>query len=81
LTLIGRITKNIKLQISSLEKLLSFKSLNHSAAYEIYLLSKNATNQKQFLDTTTNEFPGQTFLEMAIWYWNIGRNKEAIELL
>lgn len=81
LTLIGRITNNLELQTSSLEKLLSFNSLNHIAAYEKYLLSKNTANQKQFLATITNEFPGQTFLEMAIWYWNIGRNKEAIELL
>lgn len=81
LVIIGRIEKNKALQQSSLQKLHSYNPLNHIAAFENYLANPNAQNKEQFLSTITNEFPVETFLEMAIWYWNIGRNNEALQLL
>ena len=29
----------------------------------------------------TNEFPAQTYLELALWYYNAGRNEDAMKLL
>jgi hypothetical protein len=34
-----------------------------------------------FLKSITNEMAQQTFLELAIWYYNIGRNEDAVKVL
>lgn len=81
LMVIGRINKNTNLYHVSLQKLLSYNPLNHIAAFENYLANPNAQHKQQFLSTIKNEFPAQTFLEIAIWYFNIGLKSEAIQLL
>jgi predicted Zn-dependent protease len=61
--------------------LLAYDPLNHFAAFEKYLVQNTDETKMGFLKSITNEMPQQTFLELAIWYYNIGRNEDAINVL
>ncbi|MGC8749920.1 DUF5107 domain-containing protein [Hydrotalea sp.] len=81
LAIIGRHINNTSLQKKAIHKLQTYNPLNHIVAFENYLANPNKQNKQEFLRKMTNEFPTQTFLEMAIWYRNIGFIQEAIQLL
>jgi Tfp pilus assembly protein PilF len=55
--------------------------LNHFANFEKYLLDRSQTSKYQFVSSIENEMPTQTFLELAIWYNQIGRKDEAVQVL
>lgn len=64
-----------------LDTILTQNPLNHFARFETYLWESSKKNKNHFLDLIRNEMPQETFLELAIWYYNIGRKDDAIKLL
>ena len=65
----------------ALNTVLNFDPLNHFARFEKYLLDSSAENKAKFTGLITNELPQQTYLELAIWYYNAGRNEDALKVL
>ncbi|MBN2246723.1 MAG: DUF5107 domain-containing protein [Candidatus Aminicenantes bacterium] len=64
-----------------LDRLEAIDPLNHFIRYELYLLSPDPKKLKHFQSMIQNEFPHETYLEMAIYYESIKCRKEAMELL
>jgi len=64
-----------------LDTILAQNPLNHFARFETYLWESSKKNKNHFLELIRNEMPQETFLELAIWYYNIGRKDDAIKLL
>lgn len=55
--------------------------LNHFADFERYILRPTEENEKLFKSTITNEMPYQTYLELCMFYYGIGLNEDALQLL
>ncbi len=55
--------------------------LDHFSQFETYLTSKISGRPEKFLQTITNEFPYQTFLETAMEYLSHGLKEEAQQAL
>lgn len=55
--------------------------LNHLSRYEVYLLDKNADKKSDFAKYINNEFPQETYLELALFYHSLGLNNGAKEIL
>ena len=64
-----------------LATLRQYDPLNHFERFEKYLLKPTTENKTRFVSFIRNEMPQETFLELAIWYSNIGRKDEAIKIL
>ncbi len=55
--------------------------LNHFTRFENYKLHPTEETRRLFSDLIRNELPVQTYLELAIWYYEAGFREEAEELL
>jgi tetratricopeptide (TPR) repeat protein len=55
--------------------------LNHLSRYEAYSLDKSAIKKSNFTQYINNEFPQETYLELALFYHSLGLNKGAKEIL
>ena len=44
-------------------------------------MDSSAENKVKFTGQITNELPQETYLELAIWYYNAGRNEDALRVL
>ena len=66
---------------SALDRLLELDPLNHFANFERYLLDQNQNNLDHFNGMIRNELPHETYLELAIYYANIGLVDEAVKVL
>ncbi len=55
--------------------------LNHFLLFEKYMEHRSENYKKAFVNSITNEFPFQTFLELALWYYHLERVSEAKEVL
>jgi tetratricopeptide (TPR) repeat protein len=64
-----------------LGKTLKKDPLNHMARFENYLMSNNNQDLEQFKSLIRNELPHETFLEIAIKYYNLGLIPEAEKVL
>jgi tetratricopeptide (TPR) repeat protein len=60
-----------------LKNILSFDPLNHFSMFEKYLMTPDEANKKHFTGLIRNELPQETFIELAIWYYNSGCVEEA----
>lgn len=58
-----------------------YDPLNHFAHYEKSLLTKSAEDFQTFTKLVRNEFPYQTYLEVALEYVSLGQKNDAIDLL
>lgn len=65
--------------LNTLEQIEAIDPLNHLVYFEKYLMNK--ISMDEVLASHRSEFPEQTILELALFYHNRNRNKEAIELL
>lgn len=65
----------------ALNTILNFDPLNHFAKFEDYIGQGSVENKARFTGSITNEMPHETFLELAIWYYNIGRRNDALKVL
>ncbi len=66
---------------SALSRLTAMDPLNHFAGFEQYLANPVAEKLAAFKSMIRNEFPEQTYLELAIFYFNLNLAKEAAAVL
>jgi tetratricopeptide (TPR) repeat protein len=64
-----------------LNTMFSFDHLNHFARFESYLWQSSDVNEKEFVSGIRNELPFETFLELAINYFDKGCLQEAEKVL
>ena len=64
-----------------LQKVLEIDPLNHLARYELYLASPSQGNLQNFRLMIRNELPNETYIELALHYFHLGLNQQAIQLL
>lgn len=60
------------------EKILEEMPLNHFVRYETALMSGDMDG---FRGLVRNELPGETYIEVALWYYSAGLWEEALQLL
>jgi len=66
----------------AISELIEIDPLNHYARFERYLsASDTVTGRLAFQSGIKNEFPQETYLELAVQYANTGMNEEAIKVL
>lgn len=61
--------------------ILNLDPLNHFARFEKYLLQPTDADKDHFLSLIRNEMPAETFLELGVWYYNLGCRDESVRLL
>lgn len=64
-----------------LERMLQIDPLSHFANFEHYLLDPSSERLHRFTSMIRNEFPHETYLELASYYLSLGLDREAISLL
>ncbi|WP_339922985.1 DUF5107 domain-containing protein [uncultured Cyclobacterium sp.] len=66
---------------ATLEKLWEIDPLNHFIRFERYLIEKSPASLTKFKETINNEFPYQTYLELAAVYKKYNQTEAALEVL
>ena len=69
--------KNEKEFQSELKRILQLDPLNHLANFEKYRASQDSRDLLNFKKSITNELAQETYLELAIQYYNLGETKTA----
>ncbi len=64
-----------------IKKLLSFYPLSHFSTFEYYLISGKKSYLEKLSKNIKNEFPYQTYLELALYYYRLGLLDESLTLL
>jgi tetratricopeptide (TPR) repeat protein len=78
---ICRNQKDLTKETAILKTILSFDPLNHFSGFEKFLLNPDDVNINQFTSLIKNELPQETYLELAVWYYNSGCLTEAEKVL
>ncbi|MCW5977241.1 MAG: DUF5107 domain-containing protein [Bryobacteraceae bacterium] len=65
----------------TLDKILEIDPLDHLARFERYLLTQDQAKLDEFKSLIRNELPHETYLELAMYYVNLGLPAEALRLL
>jgi predicted Zn-dependent protease len=81
LAMIYRIEKRKDEALKILDTIIKIDPLNHFAPFEKYLWDASADNKNAFTSNIRNEMPGQTYLELASWYYNTAQNADALKVL
>ena len=81
LSLVYRLQNNRERAKKILDTLKLYDPLNHFARFEKYLWQPTTENKAQFTGLIRNEMPQETYLELATWYFNIGRKEDAAKIL
>ena len=81
LTILNRKMGNSNEVLKYIETISNIDPLNHFADFERNLIQPSEENNKRFLATITNELPYQTFLEIALIYYDLGQNGDALKVL
>lgn len=63
------------------QSLLRIDPLSHFEAFEEFWKNKNETLKNTFRNAIRNELPAETYLELAIWYYDINRIDESKAIL
>ena len=66
---------------SVLKSLLAFDPLNHFSRFEKLIMKNDEVSKTGFVSLIRNELPYETFMELAIWYYNAGCSDEAGKVL
>ena len=77
--LLYRIIGDKENALKTISEIEEIDPINHFAVYEKYLLNENI--KKTVVDSHRSEFPNQTFLELALFYYNRNIFNEAINVL
>lgn len=64
---------------NAIKEIEAIDPINHFSAYEKVLL--NVTDQENFINSHQSEFPHQTFIELALFYFNRNFYNKAIQIL
>ena len=65
----------------ALNKILDIDPLNHFARFELYLLEPSPATLDNFKSMIRNEFPHETYLEIAAYYINLRLDDDALRVL
>lgn len=76
-----RKTGNVKEAENIRKELLEIDPLNHFARFERYLQSTGEVTLRDFKAPIQNEFPHESYLELAVTYVALGLNNEAVKVL
>ncbi|MDQ2719617.1 MAG: DUF5107 domain-containing protein [Bacteroidota bacterium] len=61
--------------------ILQFDPLNHFIRFEDYFQNKNAATKAAFTELIRDELPQQTYLDLAVWYYQLGLLDECKSVL
>jgi len=61
--------------------ILDIDPLNHLAAAEAWLMAASGRNRNRLTSSIRSEFPHESYLELAIYYADLGMTQEAIRIL
>lgn len=64
-----------------LQRLLEMDPLNHFAAFEQYYSSRDAEKRIKLTSKITGELSYETYIELALWYYNTGLLNEALAVM
>ena len=81
LHILGRLQNEEELIQKTAKEITALNPLNHFRRFENYFRSPTEKNKEDFVSMIRNEMPGETYLELAIWYANLGREEESIQVL
>ena len=81
LAVLYRLQNNKTKAVEILNTINNVDPLNHFVSFEKYLWESSDASKKQFTSLIQNEMPQQTYLELGIWYQQIGRKEEALKVL
>lgn len=76
-----RLNKENQKALALALQMLEENPLNHFAAFEKYLITKTPEDQSIFTSAITNEFPQETYLEIAAKYAGVGLFNDAARVL
>ena len=76
-----RLLKQPEKARAALSKILETDPLNHVAHFEQYLLAPGPQRLQEFKSMIRNEMPHETYLEIAMYYVNLGLDGDALRLL
>lgn len=80
--IISQRKQNVKSESNkTINVLLGLDPLNHFARFEKYLIDDNEEALKEFKQLIRNELPHETYLDLAITYYNLGLIKESLKVL
>jgi hypothetical protein len=77
----SRLMENSSAQKEIKAKILHLDPMNHFIRFEEYWRNKNAVNKEIFTFLIRDELPQQTYLDLAIWYSNLGLTEESKAVL
>lgn len=77
--LLNRIAKKDTKEVE--RAILAKDPLNHFVRFERYLALGESAGPGLFASYIQNEFPEQTYLELALWYYALNRPDEALKIL
>ncbi len=66
---------------ATLSRILDIDPLNHLARFEQYLLGPDVQRLENFKSLIRNELPHETYLEIAMYYVNLGLTEDALRVL
>jgi tetratricopeptide (TPR) repeat protein len=81
LAVIYRLRGNEELATGTADQISLLDPINHFADFERYLMSESDENFSRFTSSIKNEFPYQTYMELAIDYYNLGQKYDALRVL
>lgn len=67
--------------VETLQLITAMNPLNHFAGFEKYLLKPSEENKKDFRSLIKNELAAESFIELAMTYYNAGLYDNAIDVL
>jgi len=76
-----RLLKQPEKAQATLKKILEIDPLNHLARFEQYLLAPTRQNLERFRSLIRNELPHETYLEIAMYYVDLGLEDDALRVL
>ncbi len=76
-----RLEKNAVAATSALDEITKVDPLSHFARFERWLLDPSEANRGTFISLVRGEFPHETCLELAMFYFNLVLTAEAVQVL
>jgi tetratricopeptide (TPR) repeat protein len=76
-----RVSGQAALAREALDKILEIDPLNHQVRFERFLLSADPAALAEFKSLIRNELPHETYLEIAVYYANLRRDADALQVL
>ncbi|MBF7090247.1 DUF5107 domain-containing protein [Flavobacterium sp. ALJ2] len=80
LAVLYRLQNNTDKATEILNKINTIDPLNHFLGFEKFLWENSDSSKGLFTSLIRNEMPEQTYLELGIWYQQLGRKDEALKV-